>query len=314
MLALILTVPLIILSIAGGFSEVVRQLPPGFLNIVPVVPNKAVYIVSGLSWGLGYFGMPHSLVRFMAAKSEKAISRAVLIAGIGIFLSLGLAILMGLTSVVLAPGMDNPESVFIVIIERLFLQSPAIIPLPLLGAFCVCGILAAIMSTADSQLLVTASSITSDIYQGLIKKKRSDKHLLRSSRLVVAAVSVAAYLIALDPASNIIGLVSNAWAGFGATFGALTLLSLYWRRLNRAGALAGILGGGFTVILWDNIPLVKDGALWTTLDRFTGLYSLAPGFGVSLLCIVVVSLLTKAPDREIYDEFEVAAVKPILEE
>jgi sodium/proline symporter len=314
MLAAILAVPLIILNIIGGVPELTRKLPPGFFNVFPDSSHKALSVISGLSWGLGYFGTPHILVRFMATKREKDISKAAVIAGISILLSIGAAILMGLTSAVFAPNIDNPETAFILIVERLFLRPGALIPAPLLGSLCICGVLAAIMSTADSQLLVTASSITSDIYQGVIKKKRSDKHLLRSSRFCVAAVSLVAYLIATNPASNIIGLVSNAWSGFGSTFGALTLLSLYWRRLNRAGALAGILSGGLTVIIWDRIPFIKDGEAWTNLGRITGLYSLAPGFCISLLCIVAVSLITKAPDKEIYDEFEVAAVKPILEE
>ncbi|MDR2028772.1 MAG: sodium/proline symporter, partial [Treponema sp.] len=315
MMAVILTVPLVTLYIIGGFPEIARNVPPELFNFTDArQPGGAVSIVSELSWGLGYFGMPHILVRFMATKREKDLSRAALIAGICVLLSMALAFLMGMVSIVFDPAINTPETAFIIIIEEIFMRSDALIPIPLLGSLCVCGILAAIMSTADSQLLVTASSITSDIYQGVIKKKRSNKHLLNSSRLFVIIVSIIAYLIAVNPSSNIIGLVSNAWAGFGATFGALTLLSLYWRRLNRNGALAGIISGALTVIVWDFIPLIKTGETWTNLGQITGLYSLAPGFGISLFCIVAVSLITKEPVKEIYDEFEVAAAKPILEE
>jgi sodium/proline symporter len=317
MMVVILMVPLVTLYIIGGFPEIARKVPPHFFNIFTDASpqsGRAVSVISGLSWGLGYFGMPHILVRFMAVKTEKDISGATVIAGICVFLSIGLALLMGFASIAFDPAISTPETAFIVIIERIFLQPNALIPLPLLGGLCVCGILAAIMSTADSQLLVTASAITSDIYQGIIKKKRSDKHLLHSSRFFVLAVSVVAYLIAINPASSIIGLVSNAWAGFGSTFGALTLVSLYWRRLNRSGALAGMLGGGLTMIIWDYIPLIPAGGIRTNLGQFTGLYSMVPGFCVSLLCIVAVSLITTKPVKEIYDEFEVAAAKPIFEE
>jgi sodium/proline symporter len=317
MFAVILTVPLITLYIIGGSPEIVRNVSSDFFNIFTDAshqPIRAVSIVSGLSWGLGYFGMPHILVRFMATKSERDISKATVIAGICVLFSIAAAFLMAIVSIVLDPAINTPETAFIVIIERIFMQPNALIPIPLLGSLCVCGVLAAIMSTADSQLLVAASSIASDIYQGVIKKKRSDKRLLNYSRFFVILVSIIAYLIAINPASNIIGLVSNAWAGFGSTFGALTLLSLYWRRLNRNGALAGIISGGLTMIVWDYIPLIKAGEIRTSLGQITGLYSLVPGFGISLLCIVVVSLITKKPGKEIYDEFEVAAVKPIFEE
>jgi sodium/proline symporter len=186
----------------------------------------------------------------------------------------------------------------------------AFIGIPLLGGIFLCGILAAIMSTADSQLLVTASSITGDIYKGTIKKNASDKHLVLVSRLAVVAVSVVAYIIATDRTSSVMGLVSNAWSGFGSAFGALILLSLYWRRINRAGAAAAIIAGGLTVIIWDYIHFFSGEV--QTLGAATGLYSLVPGFALSLICGVAVSLVTKAPSEEIVKEFDQAQL-PLVE-
>lgn len=163
----------------------------------------------------------------------------------------------------------------------------------------LCGILAAIMSTSDSQLLVTASSISEDVYKGVINKNAKDKSMLLVSRITVLLVSVVAFVIALDPNSSVMGLVSNAWAGFGATFGPVVLLGLFWRRANRAGAACGMIGGGLTVILWVYIPFGSQ-----TLAGITGLYSLIPGFLVGILLMVGISLLTKAPSPEILQEFD----------
>jgi sodium/proline symporter len=155
------------------------------------------------------------------------------------------------------------------------------------------------MSTADSQLLVTASSFTSDIYNNKLKKNASQKHLLWVSRISVVAIAAIAFVIATNRESSVMGLVSNAWAGFGSTFGALILLSLYWNRVNRAGAFAGVLAGGLTVIVWDYIPFGGS-----TIGATTGLYSLAIGFVVSLAAIIIASLSTARPDSAILDEFD----------
>ena len=172
--------------------------------------------------------------------------------------------------------------------------------MPFIAGIFLCGILAAIMSTADSQLLVTASSVSEDIYKGILKPNADQKTAMRVSRITVLAVSVLAYIIALDPNSSIMGLVSNAWAGLGAAFGPTVLMSLFWKRCNFEGAVAGIVSGGLTVIIWDYIPLVGG----MTLGAATGLYSLAIGFLVSIILIVVVSLCTKAPDASILAEFD----------
>jgi sodium/proline symporter len=187
------------------------------------------------------------------------------------------------------------------------MDGDAIARLPLLGGFFLCGILAASMSTAESQLLVTASSLTGDIYKGSINKKASDAHLMWFSRAAVAAVALVAYFIARDSTSSIMDLVSNAWSGFGSAFGALILLSLYWKRVNRSGAAAGIIAGGLTVIIWDYLPLLQaPGGGRLTLGGETGLYSLVPGFFLSLVFTICVSLLTPPPSREITGEFDLA--------
>ena len=167
------------------------------------------------------------------------------------------------------------------------------------------------MSTADSQLLVTASSVAEDLLKGVIKKDAKDKTVLDVSRATVVIVAVLAYLIALNPDSSVMKLVSNAWAGFGAAFGPIVILSLYWKRTNLAGAIAGFVSGAVTVLVWDYLPLFHTGVLdakgkeiVNTLGTETGLYSLAVGFFVSLALIIIVSLATKAPSEEILQEFE----------
>lgn len=263
-------------------------------------PYRAVDIISGLAWGLGYCGMPHILVRFMAVRNEKELNKSKGIAIIWVFLSLVLAWVIGVVGRAYLPNVltgGEAEKVFINMIIRLFTED---IRLPIIAGIFLCGILAAIMSTADSQLLVSASSVAEDIVKGIIKKDASEKTVFRISRVTVLVIAVLAYLIALDPASSIMDLVSNAWAGLGAAFGPTVLLSLYWKRTNFPGAVAGIVSGAITVIVWDYIPLVQG----ATLGAATGLYSLAVGFPIGLVAIVAASLLTPAPTAEMLGEFE----------
>lgn len=269
-----------------------------------------VEIFSQLAWGFGYCGMPHILTRFMAVKSEKELKKSKYIAIVWDILSLGAACFIGvigrafLFPMVLGEnGAASSESVFIELINKLFTQELA---LPFIGGIFLCGILAAIMSTADSQLLVTASAVSEDLYHSFIDKNADSKKIMQVSRATVVVVSVLAFVIAWNPDSSIMGLVSNAWAGLGSAFGPIVLLSLFWRRTNLAGAIAGIVSGGLTVIIWDYIPLAGG----QTLGTATGLYSLAVGFCLSALMIVLFSLATKAPAKEITDEFDrVASMK-----
>ncbi|MDR2159958.1 MAG: sodium/proline symporter [Treponema sp.] len=317
MLAAIIAVPVIAVCLMGGFPKILAELPPGFLDPLrdrSGGPLPAVSVISGLTWGLGYFGMPHILIRFMAVENEKAVYRAACIAGVAIVVSLAGAVIMGAAGRAIRPGISDPSRIFIVVIQKIFTDPGALFPAPVLGGLFFCGIFAAIMSTADSQLILSASALTSDLYRGLVHKEGGDKYFLRLSRISVAAVSIIAYLIARDQSSALFTLVSSAWSGFGSAFGALMLLSLYWKRLTRAGAVAGICAGGLTVILWDYVSLIPRDGRWLNLGEATGLYSLTPGFCLSFFCIVAVSLITKPPSAEILEEFEIAAAKPFLEE
>jgi len=289
-------------GVAGGVSSFSNVMEDGG------EPIRFVTIISNLAWGLGYFGMPHILTRFMAVSSEKELDKSKVIAIVWVAISLFMACFIGwfgrayMMPEVLEGG--RQENIFILMILKLFTEH---FHLALVGGVFLCGILAAIMSTADSQLLCTASSLSEDIYRGIINPKAPEKTALALSRYSVLGVAIVAYLIAWDPNSSIMGLVSNAWSGFGSTFGPVVLLSLFWKRANRSGAIAGMLGGGLTVILWDYIPIVGG----QTIGGATALYSLIPGFAMGLICMVAASLATPEPDAEIQQEFDsVAAMKP----
>ncbi|MCR5250697.1 MAG: sodium/proline symporter PutP [Lachnospiraceae bacterium] len=263
--------------------------------------TTATSIISGMAWGLGYFGMPHILVRFMAVKDEKEMGKSKVVAITWVTLSLVFACVIG---VVGRAFMEygrieeaGTERIFIEMIQKVFVED---IHASFIAGIFLCGILAAIMSTADSQLLVSASAIAEDIYKGVIKKDADDKKVLTLSRVAIIVIAVVAYVIALDPDSSVMTLVSDAWAGLGAAFGPLVLMSLFWKRTNLPGAVAGLVSGALTVIVWDYIPLAGG----ATLGSATGLYSLALGFPVSLICILIVSLLTAAPSKEITDMFD----------
>ena len=290
---------------ALDFSTILAK-DPDFFNLIPggeLNWTSLSTILNGLAWGLGYCGMPHILVRFMAVKNQKELNKSKGIAIVWVVISLAMAVVIGvigrayLYPTVLGADGGSTETVFIEMITRLFTQD---LRLPIIAGLFLCGILAAIMSTADSQLLVTASSMSEDIYKGIIKKNATEENVMKMSRYTVIGVAVLAYLIAWDPNSSIMGLVSNAWAGLGAAFGPTVLMSLFWRRCNLPGAIAGIVSGGLTVIIWDYIPLVAG----QTLGAVTGLYSLAIGFLISIVLIVIVSLATKAPDASIVAEFD----------
>lgn len=309
MLVALVTVPVVAFALMGGnVGPALEQTGVSAANFLNVMKNgennfSAVEIISQLAWGLGYCGMPHILVRFMAVKNQKELNKSKGIAIIWVALSLAFAVVIGvlgrayLYPTILGADGGSTEIVFIEMIKQVFTVD---IRLPIVAGLFLCGILAAIMSTADSQLLVTASSMSEDIYKGIIKKDATEEKVMKISRYTVLGVAVLAYLIAWDPNSSIMGLVSNAWAGLGAAFGPTVLMSLFWKRCNLPGAVAGIASGGLTVIIWDYIPIIGG----QTLGTVTGLYSLAIGFLISIVLIVVVSLCTKAPDASIIAEFE----------
>lgn len=279
-------------GVAGGYESYMSLFENGGK------PYRFIDILSQLAWGLGYCGMPHILVRFMAIKNEKELKKSSAVAIIWCFLSLVAACVIGvLGRAYFADNiLEDSENVFIQMINSVFNSKLAI---PFIGGIFICGILAAIMSTADSQLLVCASSVSKDIYKNIVKPDADDKKLLLVSRVTVIIVSVLAFIIAWNPDSSIMGLVSDAWAGLGSAFGPLVVASLFWKRANLNGAVAGIISGGLTVIIWDYIPIING----QTIYAATGIYSLLVGFFISLLFIIVVSLCTKAPEQEIIDEF-----------
>lgn len=251
-------------------------------------------IVSGLAWGLGYFGMPHILVRFMGIKSADMIKKSRIIAVIWVAVTLAAAVFVGIAGYAYlnTPGNEELLGSFNALAdaEKIFMFLSASLLPSIIAGVILCAILAAIMSTADSQLLVTASAVTNDVFR-LINKKASDKTLIWISRGTVMLVAVIAYLIALDPNSSVMGLVSYAWAGLGAAFGPAILLSLFWRRMTIWGAVAGMVAGGGSVILWE---LLFSGE--AALIYNTGVYSLLPAFVIAFVAVMAVSLATKKPE------------------
>ena len=236
----------------------------------------------------------------MAVKNDAEIKKSRKIAIVWVIISLIASCCIGLVARgYLTNTLDaaTSETAFIVSIQQLFSGNFVLV---FIGGIFLCGILAAIMSTADSQLLVTASAVSEDMYKGAIKKDASEKSALNVGRIAVIVVAVIAFLIALDPQSSIMTLVSDAWAGFGSAFGPVVLLALFWKRSNLAGAISGMAVGALTVIVWDYIPLVNG----QTPYAATNLYSLVLGFAFALVVNVVVSLLTKVPSKEITDEFD----------
>lgn len=310
MIVAILSVPVLayaILTFDTSFSSALAakgvEQPAQFLNFFvngDGTPVSAVSIISNLAWGLGYFGMPHILVRFMAVKSNEEIKKSRKIAVVWVIISLTASCLIGLIARgYLTAQLDDAtsESVFIRTIQQIFSGNGVLI---FIGGIFLCGILAAIMSTADSQLLVTASAVSEDLYKGAVKKNASEKSSLLVGKIAVAVVAVIAFFIALNPKSSIMGLVSDAWAGFGSAFGPVVLLALFWKRSTLSGAISGMATGALTVIIWDYIPLVNGQMLYAA----TNLYSLVVGFGLALIVNVIVSLLSKKPSKEIMDEFD----------
>lgn len=321
-----LTVIVVISTVrAGGLGQVLENAKaiPGFLeffglanptvgadgiqlieNGVPVFGDAKPYgflsVASMLAWGLGYFGMPQVLLRFMAIRREDELKRSRRIAMIWVVISLAVAVFIGIVGRQLFPTAHlvsaDAEKIFITLATS---SLPAI-----LAGFVMAGILAATISSSDSYLLIAASALSKNIYQGVIKKKASDKEVMTVSRITLFAIALIAMFIALDENSAIFKIVSFAWAGFGATFGPLMILSLFWKRINRPGAIAGMVGGAAMVFIWK-LGISKLGGAF-------GIYELLPAFIFSLICIVVVSLLTPAPSKEIEEDFESTKVKSTI--
>ena len=291
MLAALLLAPIFALALVGqGEGAVGGQLPEGFFHLFTTPQD----VISGLGWGLGYFGMPHIIIRFMSIKSEKELRKSSVI---GISWTVIILVMSALTAVagrLYLGEIQDSSTVFITMVRRIF---PALVSGLLLSA-----ILSAAMSTADSQLLAASSAFASDVYKPLIRKNASDKEMLWASRLVVMAISVVALLIASNPNSgSIMGLVENAWGVFGAAFGPVILLSLFWKKLTFGGTVAGIAVGAGVDVLW--LILAKSA---------TGIYEIVPGFFAGLLAAWLVSALDKkGPGAQVEALFDEAS-KPGL--
>ena len=294
MLIALLLVPIIGIFFTGGPAETfdtIRAVDPTLLDFFK--GTTFVGIVSALAWGLGYFGQPHIIVRFMAINSIKETKSARRI-GMGwmIFSLLGtiFTALIGIAFFEQNPQyvLENPETVFLTLGQILFH--------PLIAGFLLAAILAAIMSTISSQLIVTSSALIEDLYKVLLRKNGSDREYVFLGRMAVLLVSIIAMVLALEPDSTILDLVAYAWAGFGGAFGPVILLSLFWRKMTTWGALAGMITGAVTVILWAN--LTKAGVIPFQL------YEIVPGFLINLFFIVVVSLITYKPNETIEKEFD----------
>ena len=299
-IALVL-VPVVVINDLGGTSAMftsIEQVNPELLNMFNGV--SIVAIISAMAWGLGYFGQPHIIVRFMAIRSVEDLPVARKIGMSWMIVSLFGAMATGFAGVayVAKTGvqLDDAETIFILLSQILFH--------PLIAGFLLAAILAAIMSTISSQLLVTSSSLTGDFYQAFLNKSATDKQLVFVGRLSVAAVALVAVFLAYDRNSSILTLVSNAWAGFGAAFGPLVIFSLYWKKMTQQGALAGMLTGATTVLIWIYAPIAIDGQSLSSI-----MYEIVPGFIMASIAIVVVSRLTAKPQPEIEALFEQVAEK-----
>ncbi|MBL8657187.1 MAG: sodium/proline symporter PutP [Altererythrobacter sp.] len=287
MFVALVAMPLVILLGPGGGADLSAVDVPGFLSLTQGV--TALGIISAVTWGLGYFGQPHIIVRFMALRrvEDMPIARNIAMGWMAVCL-LG-AVGVGLAGRAYAEQngitVEDPETIFIILAELLFH--------PLITGFLFAALLAAIMSTVSSQLLVTSSSLTEDFYRLFLRRTASEREAVNASRVFIALVSLIAIVIAADPASEVLGLVAHAWAGFGAAFGPLMILALTWDRMTGAGAVAGLVTGAAVVAGW--IALGWDRALPGMAE---GLYEIVPGFAAAWLAIVVVSRLT-APGRPV---------------
>lgn len=318
--SIVMTIALVVvvtfgISKAGGVEAVIDNAKslPGYLSMKAsydvgtnsATPYSFLTIVSTIAWGLGYFGMPHILLRFMAIKDEKKLVLSRRIATIWVFIAMGVTIFIGMVGLGMTKagelGFLSGSSSETIIVEIAGLISRHGVFAAIVAGLILAGILAATMSTADSQMLAAASSVSQNIVQDFFKVKISEKKSLLVARLTIVVISLIGVFLARDPNSSVFNIVSFAWAGFGGAFGAVTLCALFWKRSNKWGALAGMIGGGVMVFVWK-YAISRLGGAWS-------IYELLPAFIFSLILDIVVSLLTKKPDETIAREFEAAKAK-----
>lgn len=294
MFVALVLLPVVAFSQLGWqFTGELEAAKPGAFDMMADMSTLA--IVSSLAWGLGYFGQPHIIVRFMAVRSVRDVPamRTIGMTWMGVALIGSIATgLIGVTYVVrTGVPLEDPETIFILLADVLFD--------PLITGFLLAALLAAIMSTISSQLLVSSSSLTEDFYRIYFRREAGQRELVTVGRICVLVVALVAIWLAYDPDNTILGLVANAWAGFGAAFGPIVILSLTWKRLTRNGALAGILVGAATVLFWIYAPVLADGAALSSL-----VYEIVPGFVLGGLAAILVSLAGSPPPDSVVRTFE----------
>ena len=298
------------INVAGGFDAVMDNASqlPGYLSLFNTYnselntsePYTILQICSMLAWGLGYFGMPHILLRFMAIEDENKLKLSRRVASVWVIISLTVAVFIGIVGYGMSKAGalemltgSNSETVFIKVAHLLSSHGALA---AILAGIILAGILAATMSTADSQLLAAASSVSQNLFKECFGLKLSEKASLIVARVTVIIISIIGVVLASNPNSSVFDIVSFAWAGFGATFGPVVLLSLFWKRANKYGAVAGMLVGGITIFVWKYI--IAD------LGGIFAIYELLPAFIFAILINIIVSLLTKAPEKSVIEKFE----------
>lgn len=313
--SIFMTIALIIIllfgvKVAGGWDTIITdvQAMPGYLNMTETYsvatgtaePYSLLTIVSVLAWGLGYCGMPHILLRFMAIEDKEKLTLSRRVASIWVVISMAIAVSIGIVGYAMTkagaiPFLEGSTSETIIVRIADLLSQQGVIAAFVAGII-LAGILAATMSTADSQLLAASSSVSQNLLRGFFKVNISEKTAMTIARITVCVISVIAIFLARDPDSSVFGIVSFAWAGFGASFGPVVVFALFWKRSNKYGALAGMIAGGVMVFVWKYLVAPLGGAF--------GIYELLPAFVFGALVNIIVSLATPAPEKEIVEEFE----------
>lgn len=296
----IIIVPIVVFAVSGGIGPIIAGVESKSPELLQLTGNVSltdgswvasgtvglVVIVSGLAWGAGYFGQPHILARFMAIRSASLLPRARRIGVTYGITAMSAGVIIGLAGIAFFDEpLSDPESVFLRLVEVLFN--------PWIAGVLLVGVLAAIMSTASSQLLVVASALTEDLYRTFFHREASGAHLLWVGRLTVVGVGLVAYVLALQ-GGTVLGLVAYAWAGFGAAFGTVLITSLFWRKMNRVGALAGMIAGGATVLIYKQIDTI-------------GLYEMLPGVLAGFICIFVFNRFGATPTATMQSDFDTVA-------
>ncbi|TVQ39096.1 MAG: sodium/proline symporter PutP [Spirochaetaceae bacterium] len=288
MLVAVVVVPAVALISAGGVAGISQAMAAREISaaLIPAGPLPLIAIISTMAWGLGYFGQPHILARFMSIRSVRELPKATTIAVVWVAFSLGFAVIVGLVGIPLFPDLAGPEA------ETVFIRMIRLVFSPWIGGILLAAILSAIMSTIDSQLLVSSSALTEDIYKRSINREAGEQRLMWIGRVSVIAISIVALVLALNPQNTILGLVAYAWGGFGAAFGPVILMALFSRKATWQAALAGMVTGTVVLVLWERLGL---GAT---------MYEIVPGFIANYIAIMITNRLVQQTDEAVIRDFD----------